>query len=107
VDTKKSLGQRIRGWFPREPLRISAQTSQNSERDRAVRLKVASGLLGACGVFTGWYATGRAYVYFTGVGVTSYDATVYSVIVCFFVIAVFWLAAFKLKKIQQYIIWGP
>ncbi len=32
---------------------------------------------------------------------TSYSATVYSYCVLF-VIAIFWLAAFKLKRIQQY-----
>ena len=78
-----------------------------SERDKAVKLKVISVLLGALGVFAGWSAAGRAYIYFVGNGVTSYYATVYSIILWILVIGVFWLAAFKIKRIQQYITKGP
>jgi hypothetical protein len=38
--------------------------------------------------------------------VTSCDATVYSAVVWVCVIAVFWVGAFKLKKIQQFITKG-
>jgi hypothetical protein len=94
------------GWIPKEPKPsnaiMAAQAPIMSERDKAIKLKVLSCLLGVLGVLWGWSAAGYAYLYFVGVGVTSYSATVYSVIVCLFVIAIFWLAAFKLKRIQQY-----
>ena len=74
-----------------------------SERDKVVKLKVLSVLLGAEGVCAGAGAAGLAYVYFVGNEVPSYDATIYSVILWILVIAIFWLAAFKLKRIQQYL----
>jgi hypothetical protein len=85
----------------------NAQTSRMSERDKAIKLKVIAVLLGALGVCAGGGAAAYAYVFFVGIGVTSYDATVYSVILWIFVIGVFWLAAFKLKRIQQYITKEP
>jgi hypothetical protein len=81
----------------------NAQTSRMSERDKAIKLKVVSVLLGALGVCAGGSAAGYAYVFFVGIGATSYDATVYAVILWLFVIAVFWVAALNLKRIQQYI----
>lgn len=78
-----------------------------SEKDKAVKLKVMSVLLGALGVFAGWSAAGRAYLYFVGVGVTSVYATIYSIILWLSVLGVFWLVAFKVKRIQQYITKGP
>lgn len=82
---------------------ISAQNNQTSEKDKAFKLKVIAVFLAVLGVLFGGGAAGFAYVFFVGVGVTSYYATVYSVILWLFVIAIFWLAAFKLKKIQQYL----
>jgi hypothetical protein len=81
----------------------NAQTCRTSERDKAIKLKVIAVLLGALGVFAGWSTAGYAYTYFVGAGVTSYYATVYSVILWLFVTAIFWLTALKLKKIQQYL----
>ncbi|MCW4005304.1 MAG: hypothetical protein NWF04_01700 [Candidatus Bathyarchaeota archaeon] len=78
-----------------------------SEREKAVKLKVISVLLGVLGVFAGGYAAGRSYVFFVENGVTSYYSTVYAVILWFFVIGAFWLAAFKLKRIQHYITKEP
>jgi hypothetical protein len=109
---KKDLANRVRGWIPKEPSMPSSnikavKAPMMSERDKAVKLKVVSVLLGVLGVFAGWSAAGRAYLYFVGVGVTSYYATVYSVILWVSVIGAFGLAAFKLKRIQQYITKGP
>jgi hypothetical protein len=56
----------------------NAQTSRTSERDKAIKLKVIAVLLGALGVCAGGGAAAYAYVFFVGIGVTSYDATVYS-----------------------------
>ena len=77
--------------------------SKISDSDKAVKLKVIIVLLVVLGVLFGWSAAGRAYVCFVGNGVTSYYATVYSVVLWLFVIGVFWLAAFKAKRIQHYI----
>ena len=98
----------MRGWIPKEPSMPSSNINAvkaptMSERDKAVKLKVVSGLLGALGVCAGGGAAARAYLFFVGIGVTSYYATVYSIILWIFVIGGFWLAAFKLKRIQQYV----
>ncbi len=79
------------------------QTSRISEQDKAIKLKVISVLLGALGVCAGGGAAAYAYVFFVEIGVPSYYATVYAVILWLSVIAIFWFAAFKLKRIQQYI----
>lgn len=82
-----------------------------SERDKVYKLKVAAVFLVVLGALFGAGAAGLAFPYFVGNGVTSYYATVYSIILWIFVIGVFWLAsilaAFKAKRIQQYITKGP
>ena len=108
MELKKPLRKLFCGWLPNEPRMPSsnitaAKAPTMSERDKAVKLKVGSVLLGALGICAGAGAASRAYLYFVGVGVTSYYATVYAMILWVFVIAIFWLAAFKLKRIQQYI----
>jgi hypothetical protein len=103
----QGLEKRIRGWIPKEPqlsnAAMAAQAPVMSERDKAIRLKVLSVLLGAIGVCAGGGIAARTYLYSVVNGVTSCDATVYSAVVWVCVIAVFWVGAFKLKKIQQYI----
>ena len=116
MNVKKSWTDQIRGWIPKEPsMPISnikaVKAPKMSERDKVYKLKVGAIFLVVLGVLFGLGAAGYAYVYFVGNGVTSANATVYSFIVCIFVIGVFWLAAllaaFKAKRIQQYITRGP
>jgi hypothetical protein len=82
-----------------------------SEREKVYKLKVGAVFLVVLGVLFGWSAAGFAYVYFVGNGVSSANATVYSIILWIFVMGVFWfaalLAAFKAKRIHQYITKGP
>jgi len=107
MNALKSLENRIRGWIPKDPkpipVTMAAQAPIMSERDKAIKLKVVSVMLGAMGVLFGGGAAAQTYLYFVRIGATAYDATVYSVTVWIIVIAIFWLAAFKLKRIQQYI----
>jgi hypothetical protein len=57
MDVKKGLGQRIRGWLPKEPVLSTYQTLANSENSLMARWMaraivvgtVASGLLGVFG----------------------------------------------------------
>ena len=112
MNVKKNWTDQIRGWIPKEPSMPSSNINAvkvptMSERDKVYKLKVAAIFLVVLGVLFGWSAAGLAYVYFVGYGVTSANATVYSVILWIFVMGVFWLAAFKAKRIQQYITRGP
>lgn len=62
--------------------------------EKVVALKVILVLLG---VFVGWSVAGYAYVYFTGIGVSSDYATGYSISFWLAVLGAFWLIAFKVK----------
>ena len=110
--TTSNFLDKIRGWIPKEPSMPSSnikavKAPTMSERDKAYKLKVAAIFLVVLGVLVGWSAAGYAYIYFVWNGVTSANATVYSIILWILVIGVFWLAAFKIKRIQQYITKGP
>jgi hypothetical protein len=71
------------------------------EREKAYRRKVASVLLGISGVLFGLAAAGYAYFCFSKIGVTAFDASIYAVIMCIFVLGILWLVAFNLKRILQ------
>ena len=111
MNVEKSRRQRIRGWIPKEPSmpssNIKAVKAPMSEREKAYKLKVGAIFLVVLGVLFGLGAAGYEYAYFVGNGVTSANATIYSIILWIFVIGVFWLAAlltaFKAKRIQRYI----
>jgi len=68
--------------------------SRKSGREKVVALKI---ILILQGVFVGWSVAAYAYVYFTGIGVTSDYATGYSIILWLAVLGAFWLIAFKVE----------
>jgi hypothetical protein len=94
MNRKQRIDSWFRGWILKEPIM--------SEGEKAYKRKVASVFLGVAGVLFGWGAAGYAYIAFTLIGVAPYYATIYSALVSISVVAIIWLIAINLKKIQQY-----
>ncbi len=105
MNLKRRFDSWFRGWLPDGPklsnITMTTQEPIMSEREKGYKRKVASIFLGVSGVLFGWGAAGYAYFCFSRIGVAIYDATVYSVIVSLSVIAIFWLVASNLKRIQK------